>query len=155
MYLILQNKILDHFLGMPQHVCHYYAGGVADFAAGIEETVINESMSQNRVKLMNNIKEEFDMEDVKPIVIVKLPFKVQQQFFDPHLPDGPGQGLKVYPLLDAHARCLFYIFHVNLMADDLIHTGPELNHKEVPWQLAISDEDGRPGHEIETIRIIL
>ena len=66
-----------------------HAGGVAAFAHGVNPMDIADTMCQNAWDVFQGIKDIMDGEDVKPVVVIELPFKCIQVFNDPHI---AGQG---------------------------------------------------------------
>ena len=65
---------------------------LADNAAECSAVVYHEGLSA-----MNKLEEAFNMEDIKPLVTVKLPFAVKQDFEDPYHPNQLGYQFLSFP----------------------------------------------------------
>ena len=95
-FLYLHNTITERFLGLQRVFAQYTADELPRDGLRGRKTS-NHSMYEEGVKCINAIHEKHSMEEIKPVVKVPLPFKVQQDFFDLYQPDGKGYGLTSYP----------------------------------------------------------
>ena len=99
-------------------------------------------MFEEGVKCINAIHEKHSMEEIKPVVKVSLPFKVQQDFYDPYKPDGKGYSLISYP--HRKDRNVFvYMYHVNLRDASVFRTKAttQYTHLEVDNSEEEDDDD--------------
>ena len=139
MWLFVHNKIPTSFLDVTRIVAYYRAGGVAAFAHGINPMDIADTMCQNARDVFQGIKDIMDGEDVKPVVIIKLPFKCIQVFNDPYIAAQGhcirNHGHERQP--DTHIAAVaaataagnppplapqrYCVFHVHLQSADVAH----------------------------------
>jgi len=113
-YLALAVKIPDSFLAIARQIGYYTGPPVGGNAAESTVSPSDSIFSEGQV-FIKEIKELYNMEDIKPVTIVKLPFPVVQQFFDPYHFDGEntGYGLRSYPHEKDPNRKVF-VFHCSL-----------------------------------------
>lgn len=84
----------------------YYDGEIDGDERTCDASIITEN-----VNAINQINEAFDLHPIKPLVTVKLPFGVQQEFEDPYRPNEPGYQLTSFPHeLSTSAQGVFYVF---------------------------------------------
>ena len=109
--LYFSQKIPERFLEIARQFAYYDVNELAGNNA--DESDAN--MVQTGVDLENEINEEFEMDAIKPLVKLKLPFTVQQEFEDPYRPGLPGYELCSYPHERDGGR-VFYAFQLCVKA---------------------------------------
>ena len=114
MMLFVSNKIPSRFVGVDRILREYRAAGIAAFAPGIQPNDVADMMFQNANAHMMEIHNMFNLQDIKPTVLVPLPFQCLQDFIDPYLPAAPGFSVKSYPHETAPGGTRFFVLHVNL-----------------------------------------
>ncbi len=105
-FLYFSQKIPERFLEMMRQFRYYtdLDGTPAD-----NDT----ALIQRGVELVTGIKEAFNHEEISPVLRLKLPFPVQQDFEDPYRQNLPGYELSSYPH-ERDPNRFFYVFSVGL-----------------------------------------
>ena len=85
---LVHGKMPSNFLGINRAVGCHWATGVAAFAAGIAHHDIANTMHQVGNAIFQAIKDVMDGQNIKPVVVPKLPFKCLWVFVDPHIQNG-------------------------------------------------------------------
>ena len=106
-YLYFSNKILEHFLSL-DHLFKCYGNDLPGDPNNCGEAMYEEGLSH-----VKSIHEDHEMEDIKPVIKIELPFTAQQEFEDPYQPNQKGYSLRSYPHEKDKERKM-YIYHVNL-----------------------------------------
>jgi hypothetical protein len=107
-FLYFTQKIPERFLDMA-HQFYYYTHDQLD--GNVQSCA--DAIIQQGVNVENNIREAFEQESITPVVKVKLPFSVQQDFEDPYRPGLPGYELCSYPH-ESDERRTFFVFSVSV-----------------------------------------
>ena len=99
------QKIPSRFYNMFRQFS-YYNGELGPDEATCPDAVYHEGLNASQA-----MQEAFNMEDMKPLVRVKLPFIVKQDFEDPYRPDALGYQLTSFPH-ESDQNVPFHVFSV-------------------------------------------
>ena len=91
-------------------------------------------MFQNANVHMMKIHNMFNLQDIKPTVVVPLPFQCLQDCTDPYTPAQPGYSVKSYPHETAPGGTRFFVLHVNLEGATVARRPAEpAPVDDIPW----------------------
>jgi hypothetical protein len=88
--LYVGTKLPERFINILRQRGYYNQGGIQPPDEG-------DVMLEQGRKAISAIQQEHAMEDIKPLTVLKLPFSVQEDFFDPYKPLEKGYALRSYP----------------------------------------------------------